>query len=78
MDMNAYLGVIEDILRDRQHAIVDRIIQLYEIDDATHTQLRKMIQYRTLLDNASTTKVKAVRIKSDALHDDMQIVPLRS
>ena len=71
METNAYLGVFEDIIRQRQHALMDRIMKLYEIEDSENAQIRTWINQGCIMEKASTIKhIIPGRLARDAPHDD--------
>jgi hypothetical protein len=69
MNSNAYQGLIESHIRQRQLAIWNKIIQMYEIEDSLNTQVHKWIEEGTVSEKA--TKLTGKGIKSAVLRDDM-------
>ncbi len=71
MNTTAYQGLIESHIRQRQLAIWNKIIQLYEIEDPVNAQVHKWIEEGTVSEKASTAK----GTKCAVPRDDRPTVP---
>ena len=68
MNSTAYQGLIESHIRQRQLALWNAIIKMYEIEDSVNTRVHKWIEEGTVSEKASTAKgTKCVVPRDDML-----------
>lgn len=72
MDTHAYQGLLQDHNRQRQYALWNKIIKLYEVEDSLNAQVHKWIEEGIVSEKARSKKTV---LKSVVLRDDTQAVP---